>query len=67
MAARISDDGNVFTKSDIYCININDGNAMNITPQTDVIPITLAVSPDGKHIAFDNDTDGAIYVIDLNY
>ena len=27
----------------------------------------VAASPDGSKIAFDNDTDGAIYVIDLNY
>lgn len=67
MAARITDNGDVFTKSDIYCIDVTNGNAVNITPQTDVIPVTLAVSPDGSKIAFDNDTDGAIYVIDLNY
>ncbi len=67
MAARILDNGDVFTKSDIYCIDVTNGNAVNITPQTDVIPVTLAVSPDGSKIAFDNDTDGAIYVIDLNY
>lgn len=67
MAARIFDNGDVFTKSDIYCIDVNNGNAINITPQTDVIPVTLAVSPDGSKVAFDNDTDGAIYIIDLNY
>ena len=67
MAARISDNGDVFTKSDIYCIDVNNGSAVNITPYTDVIPVTMAVSPDGSKVAFDNDTDGAIYVIDLNY
>ena len=67
MAARINDNGDVFTKSDIYCIDVNNGYAVNITPGTDVIPVTLAVSPDGSKVAFDNDTDGAIYVIDLKY
>ncbi|MBR1803391.1 MAG: PD40 domain-containing protein [Muribaculaceae bacterium] len=67
MAARIADNGDVFTQSDIFCIDTTTGAASCITPSTDAIPVTLAVSPDGKHIAFDNDTDGAIYVIDLNY
>lgn len=67
MAARIADNGDVFTQSDIYCIDTTTGAASCITTSTDAIPVTLAVSPDGKHIAFDNDTDGAIYVIDLNY
>ena len=67
MAACITDNGDVFTKSDIYCIDVNNGYAINITPRTDVIPVTLAVSPDGSKLAFDNDTDGAIYIIDLKY
>lgn len=67
MAARIVDNGDVFTQSDIYCIDVVNGKVKNITPQSDVIPITLAVSPDGSKVAFDNDTDGAIYIIDLNY
>ncbi|MBR6283157.1 MAG: PD40 domain-containing protein [Muribaculaceae bacterium] len=67
MAARIQDNGDKFTHSDIFCINIDTRAEVNITPDTEVIPVTLAVSPDGRHVAFDNDTDGAIYVIDLNY
>ncbi len=67
MAARIQDNGDVFTHSDIYCINVDNRTEMNITPNSEVIPVTLSVSPDGRHVAFDNDTDGAIYVIDLNY
>ncbi|MBO4871607.1 MAG: PD40 domain-containing protein [Muribaculaceae bacterium] len=67
MAARITDDGHMFTHSDIFCIDTVNGETMNITPNSEVIPVTLAVSPDGKTVAFDNDTDGAIYVIDLNY
>jgi len=67
MVSRISDDGEVFTASDIYCVNVDNGNATCITAGTDVIPITIAVSPDGSMVAFDNDTDGCIYVIDLKY
>lgn len=67
MAARIQDNGDVFTRSDIFCINIDTRAEVNITSESEVIPVTLAVSPDGRRVAFDNDTDGAIYVIDLNY
>lgn len=67
MASRIEDNGHKFTRSDIYCFDVNTAQAVNITPETDAIPVTLAVSPDGKMVAFDNDVDGAIYVIDLNY
>jgi Tol biopolymer transport system component len=67
MVTRIEDNGDVFTKSDIYCVNTSNGSAVNITPNTQVIPVTIAVSPDGKKVAFDNDTDGCIYVIDLKY
>lgn len=67
MMTRINDDGHRFTSSDIYCVDSTNGNAVNITPNSDVIPVTIAVSPDGSKVAFDNDTDGAIYIITLNY
>jgi len=67
MMTCINDDGHKFTSSDIYCVNVDNTNAFNITPNSEVIPVTIAVSPDGKRIAFDNDTDGAIYIINLNY
>lgn len=65
MVTRIMDNGDRFTSSDIYCVNIENGKAMCITAETDVIPVTMAVSPDGSKVAFDNDTDGCIYIIDL--
>ncbi len=67
MMTLIADDGHRFIGSDIYCVNIDNGNTFNITPNSDVIPVTIAVSPDGTKLAFDNDTDGAIYIINLNY
>lgn len=67
MVTRILDNGDRFTSSDIYCVNVNDGKAMCITANTDVIPVTMSVSPDGSKVAFDNDTDGCIYIIDLKY
>ena len=67
MMTRIADDGHRFTSSDIYCVNVDTGNDVNITANSETIPITIAVSPDGSKLAFDNDTDGAIYIINLNY
>ncbi len=67
MVTLITDDGNRFTSSDIYCVNITTGKSLNITAATDVIPVTMAVSPDGSKLAFDNDADGCIYIIDLKY
>ena len=67
MMTLIADDGHRFIGSDIYCVNIDSGNAINITPNSETIPVTIAVSPDGTKLAFDNDTDGAIYIINLNY
>ena len=34
---------------------------------SDIIPLTPAVSPDGKKVAFENAADAAIYVISLKY
>lgn len=67
MMTQIVDDGHRFTSSDIYCVNVDTGNAINITSHSETIPVTIAVSPDGTKLAFDNDTDGAIYIINLNY
>ena len=67
MMTRIADDGHRFISSDIYCVNIDSGNDINITASSNTIPITIAVSPDGSKLAFDNDTDGASYIINLNY
>lgn len=67
MMTRIADDGHRFTSSDIYCVNIESGQNFNITINSETLPVTIAVSPDGSKLAFDNDTDGAIYIINLNY
>ena len=67
MVTQIKDNGDVFTSSDIYCVNVANGKSMCITANTDVIPVTMSVSPDGSKLAFDNDADGCIYIIDLKY
>ena len=65
MFARIQDNGERFTASDLFSVNTETGGEENLTPNSDVIPITLSVSPDGSKVAFDNDVDGNIYVVDL--
>ena len=65
MFARIQDNGERFTSSDLFSVNTETGVEENLTPNSDVIPITLSVSPDGSKVAFDNDVDGNIYVVDL--
>ena len=65
MFARIQDNGERFTTSDLFSVNTETGVEENLTPNSDVIPITLSVSPDGSKVAFDNDVDGNIYVVDL--
>ena len=65
MFARIQDNGERFTVSDLFSVNTETGVEENLTPNSDVIPITLSVSPDGSKVAFDNDVDGNIYVVDL--
>ena len=65
MFARIQDNGERFTASDLFSVNTETGVEQNLTPTSDVIPITLSVSPDGSKVAFDNDVDGNIYVVDL--
>mgnify|MGYP001771365410 CR=1 FL=1 len=65
MFARIQDNGERFTASDLFSVNTETGVEENLTPNSDVIAITLSVSPDGSKVAFDNDVDGNIYVVDL--
>ena len=63
----VTDDGMRFTGSDIYAIDVATKNTVLLTPNTDMIPLTPAVSPDGKKVAFENAADASIYVITLKY
>lgn len=63
----VSDDGSNFTASDIYSMNVNSGKKYLLTQNTDLIPLTPSVSPDGQKVAFENAIDASIYVINLKY
>lgn len=67
VVTRLTDNGHSFTGGDLWCVTVANGQAMCLTPGTDMIPVTLAVSPDGTKVAFDNDADGCIYLINLKY
>lgn len=65
--SRVQDNGSRFTASDLYSVDIENKSEMLLTGSTDIIPLTPAVSPDGRKVAFENAADAAIYVINLNY
>ena len=48
-------------------MNINSGKKYLLTENTNLIPLTPSVSPDGKKVAFENAIDASIYVINLKY
>lgn len=63
----VTDNGSYFTGSDIYAINIDTQKSVLLTANTDMIPLTPAVTNDGTKVAFENAKDAAIYVITLKY
>ena len=64
---RVQDDGQQFTASDIYSINTTTGKTVLLTGNTDIIPLTPSVSPDGQKVVFENAADASIYIINLKY
>ncbi|MEF9923431.1 MAG: hypothetical protein RR061_04830 [Muribaculaceae bacterium] len=67
IVSRLKDNGVVFTSSDLYAVDVNNGNSTLLTGDTNLIPVTHAVSPDGKRVAFENSDNGCIYIMNLKY
>ena len=63
----VTDNGESFTGSDIYAVDVATGKAVLLTANTDMIPLTPAVTRDGKRVAFENAKDACIYEITLKY
>lgn len=63
----VTDNGSQFTGSTLYAMDLASGKAVILTQQSDMIPLTPAVSPDGKKVAFENAIDASIYVVTLKY
>ncbi len=62
----LQDDGHNFTGSEIRAFNIVDGTSTTLAVDSNkFIPVTISVSPNGDMIAFDNDKDGLVYVMDI--
>ncbi len=65
---KLEDDGANFTKGEIYSFDIVKRKISKIDiHRDDLLPVTLAADYDGSAIAFENDKDGYIYLIDLTY
>ena len=64
---QVSDNGVDFTASTLFAIDTKTNRTVTLTAQTGMIPMTPAVSPDGKKVAFENAADHAIYVVNLKY
>lgn len=67
IVTRVQDNGQQFTASDIYSVNTTTGKTVLLTGNTDIIPLTPAVSPDGQKVVFENAADASIYIINLKY
>ncbi len=62
----LQDDGHNFTGSEIRAFNVVNGTSTTIdVDDNKFIPVTISVSPNGDMIAFDNDKDGLVYVMDI--
>ena len=59
------DDGHTFTASDIYSINANGTDKVNLTNTNDLIEMNPCFSPDGRMIVFDVFNDGSIYLMNI--
>jgi len=59
------DDGHDFTASDIYTINADGTQKLNVTNSKDLIEMNPCFAPDGKMVVFDAYNDGSIYLMNL--
>lgn len=60
-----TDDGHVYTSSDLYMMNVNGTGFKALTATTDKMEMCPSVSPDGSKIVFISHNDGQIYSADL--
>jgi len=59
------DDGHEFTASDIFSINADGTQKINLTNTDDVIELNPCFAPDGKSIVFDVYNNGSIYLMNI--
>ncbi len=63
----VQDNGQEFTASTLYALNIDSNKQVTLTNIAGFIPMAPSVSPDSQKVAFENAADNAIYVINLKY
>ena len=62
----LEDNGHQFTRSQIRAYNVVNGQSTTLdVDSNNFIPVTISVSPNGDMIAFDNDKDGQVYIMDI--
>ncbi|GHV57830.1 hypothetical protein FACS1894182_07750 [Bacteroidia bacterium] len=59
------DDGEVVTKGELVSIHVTSGSRNTLLSSDKYIALSPAISPDGKKLAFEEYTSGAIYVMDI--
>lgn len=61
-----ADDGHEFTASDIYIVNADGTQKINLTNTNDIMEMNPSLSPDGKAFVFDAYNDGSIYLMNID-
>ena len=61
----VEDDGNNFTASTVFSMDINSQKAEVLVASNNLIPLTPAVSPDGSKMIFENAKDASLYIVNL--
>ena len=60
-----TDDGHVYTSSDLYMMNVNGTGLKALTATTNKMEMCPSISPDGSKIVFISHSDGQIYSADF--
>lgn len=67
IVAKVTDNGETFTASELVAIDTDTTATTTIFSDSAMIPLTPAVSPDGKKLLVENCADGGIYMMDITY
>ena len=65
VAMIAEDDGYSYKKSDLYALNIDGTERINLTESTDLVAMNPSWSPTGTDIAFDSPDTGSIYLLKI--
>ncbi len=65
VVTNVKDNGYVITAGEIEVVDVISGESYLILSDSSYVALNPDVSPDGKGILFDNELDGAIYLLEL--